>query len=134
MARAVLEGISFNLRMLEETLTEKTVYPKIIKVTGGFSQSELWLQILADIFELPIMVQKDHEAGCFAAQIMAQKALGMIDSIEDVASGTDGNSLYKPQPENFKYYRALYPLFKKFNKRVCEKAMPIIAKYQQEFS
>ncbi|WP_276419466.1 hypothetical protein, partial [Lactococcus petauri] len=42
------------------------------------------LQILADIFELPITVQKDHEAGCFAAQIMAQKALGMIDSIEDV--------------------------------------------------
>ena len=58
MARAVLEGISFNLRMLEETLTENSACPTSIKVTGGFSQSELWLQILADIFELPITVQK----------------------------------------------------------------------------
>lgn len=132
MARAVLEGISFNLRMLEETLTENSACPTSIKVTGGFSQSELWLQILADIFELPITVQKDHEAGCFAAQIMAQKALGRIDSIEGVASGTI-ETVYKPQPENFKYYRALYPLFKNLTEEFA-KSYAEIAKYQQEFS
>ena len=90
------------------------------------------MQILADIFELPITVQKDHEAGCFAAQIMAQKALGRIDSIEDVASGTM-EIVYKPQPENFKYYRALYPLFKNLTQEFA-KSYAEIAKYQQEFS
>ncbi len=132
MARAVLEGISFNLRMLEETLTENSDFPSRIKVTGGFSQSELWLQILADILELPITVQKEHEAGCFAAQIMARKTLGLIDNIEDITSGMM-EITYKPQPENFKYYRALYPLFKNLTQEFA-RSYAEIAKYQKEFS
>lgn len=132
MSRAVLEGISFNLRMLEETLTENLDFITRIKVTGGFSQSELWLQILADIFELPITVQKDHEAGCFAACIMAQKALGIIDNI-DTVTGEMSEITYKPNSENFKYYRALYPLFKNLTEQFT-KGYSEISKYQQEFA
>ena len=84
MARSVLEGIIFNLQMVAQSVTEVTGPIRQIQATGGFTSSNLWLQILADIFEQDIFVPEIHEAGCLAAVVMAKKALGLIDQLEEV--------------------------------------------------
>ncbi|HEY0222461.1 MAG TPA: FGGY family carbohydrate kinase [Lactovum miscens] len=78
LARAILEGIVFNLSEVAEGLGEINE----IFATGGFTQSELWLQILSDIFDKPIKISQSSEAGCLAAVIMAEKALGLTSKLE----------------------------------------------------
>lgn len=76
MARAVIEGITYNIHAIAYALEEVVGEIKSIQATGGFVNSELWLQILADIFEMPIHIPESQEAGCLGAIILSQKALG----------------------------------------------------------
>lgn len=84
MARSVLEGVIFNIYMVALSLVEVVGDLNMIQATGGFTSSGLWTQILADIFEQPINVPESREAGCLAAVIMAEKALGLIDDISEI--------------------------------------------------
>jgi gluconokinase len=111
MARAVLEGVMFNLYMVALSLIEVVGPLNQVQATGGFTSSELWTQILADISEQPINVTESREAGCLAAVVMAQKALGLIDSLEIIETMVGGNKTYTPEAGNFDYYRELVPIY-----------------------
>jgi xylulokinase len=54
MTRAVLEGVSFGLRDSLELIRAMRIPIRQIRVVGGGARSQLWRQILADVFEQPI--------------------------------------------------------------------------------
>ena len=56
MARAVLEGVAFNLRLILDCLRAQVSGIDAMRFIGGGSRSALWRQILADVFALPIHV------------------------------------------------------------------------------
>lgn len=105
MTRAVIEGISYNLDVILHALSEVVGEVGSIQATGGFTQSNLWPQILSDIFELPIHISQQQEAGCLAAVILAQKALGIISEIDSIADPVTSETVYWPMPEHFPIYR-----------------------------
>lgn len=111
MARSVLEGIVFNLYTVALSLVEVVGDLNMIQATGGFTSSKLWTQIMADIFEQPINVSESREAGCLAAVVMAEKALGMIDDLGEINTMIGNNQTYLPNPENVARYRELSPIF-----------------------
>ncbi|NSL26493.1 gluconokinase [Lactococcus petauri] len=131
MARAVLEGVMFNLYMVALSLIEMTGDLKQIQATGGFVSSELWTQILADIFEQPINVPESKEAGCLAAVVMAEKSLGLIDDLDVVEQMIGSNATYKPNSKNFKAYRELSIIFVQLA-RSFEESYKAIADYQRK--
>lgn len=111
MTRAVLEGIIYNLHAIAQALEEVVGELKLIQATGGFTNSELWLQILADIFDMPIHIPESQEAGCLAAVILAQKALGVISDIDDVSQQVTTQAVYAPVTEHLSTYRELETLY-----------------------
>lgn len=111
MARSVLEGVMFNLYMVALSLIEVTGELNQIQSTGGFTSSELWIQILSDIFEQPINVPESREAGCLAAVVMAEKALGIVDSLSVIDDMVGSSHSYQPDGQNFDIYRELTPIF-----------------------
>ncbi|MGM9886713.1 MAG: FGGY-family carbohydrate kinase, partial [Lactococcus sp.] len=111
MARSVLEGVMFNLYMVALSLIEVTGELNQIQATGGFTSSELWIQILSDIFEQPINVPESREAGCLAAVVMAEKALGIVDSLSVIDDMVGSSHSYQPDGQNFDIYRELTPIF-----------------------
>ena len=111
MARAVLEGILYNIHAIAVALEEVVGELKLIQATGGFTNSEIWLQILADIFEKPIHIPDSQEAGCLAAVILSQKALGVIPDIDEVGKKVTTDAVYTPLPEHFSTYRELEALY-----------------------
>lgn len=131
MARAVLEGVMFNLYMVALSLIEVTGDLRQIQATGGFVSSELWTQILADIFEQPVNVPESREAGCLAAVVMAEKALGLIDDLGVVEQMIGSNATYEPNRENFTSYRELSILFVQLA-RSFEESYKAIADYQRK--
>lgn len=132
MVRAILEGVMFNLYMVALSLIEVTGEINMIQATGGFTSSELWTQILANIFEQPINVPESREAGCLAAVIMAEKALGMIDDLEVVEHMVGSHQTYQPQPEHFEIYRELMPLFIQISRQFSAE-YEAISKIQRQF-
>lgn len=111
MARAVLEGVMYNLYMVSISLREVAGELKQIQATGGFTSSELWTQMLSNVFEQPINVPASSEAGCLAAIVMAQKALGLVDSLDVIQDMVGSNKTYLPNPEDFANYRELLPIY-----------------------
>lgn len=71
----MLEGISYNIHAIAVALEEVVGELKHIQATGGFTNSEIWLQILADIFDMPIHIPDSQEVGLFSCRNSIAKAL-----------------------------------------------------------
>ena len=56
MARAVLEGVAFNLKMILDAFLEQRAAIQAMRLIGGGARSALWRQILADVYGLPILM------------------------------------------------------------------------------
>ena len=111
MTRAVLEGISYNIHAIAVALEEVVGELKHIQATGGFTNSEICLQILADIFDMPIHIPDSQEAGCLAAVILSQKALGVMASFDEVTQLVTTRAVYTPLTEHLSTYRELEALY-----------------------
>ncbi|WP_312682722.1 gluconokinase [Lactococcus taiwanensis] len=132
MTRSVLEGVVFNLYMVALSLIEVVGNLNMIQATGGFTSSELWTQILADIFEQPINVPESREAGCLGAVIMAEKALGIVDNLEVIEERVGTNRSYEPQVEHFEIYRELAPIFIRLSRALTAEYQNI-SNFQRRF-
>ena len=67
IARAMLEGVIFALRQVSESLHPASE----IRVTGGLSRSPVWLQMLADGLNQPVLAMAEGEAGALGAAQLA---------------------------------------------------------------
>ena len=76
MLRAVLEGINLNLYAVYTAISEVIeADAKEILVTGGFTQSNTWLQMIADIFGVTFAVTNVSENACFGAVLLGLLAM-----------------------------------------------------------
>ncbi len=71
LARAVLEGTVFNLGYGWARLRSLGLQPTQIRATGGGAKNRLWLQIVADIFQTPVVTLEEEEAGAYGAALQA---------------------------------------------------------------
>ncbi|RFU62463.1 gluconokinase [Peribacillus glennii] len=131
MIRAALEGVIYNLYTVFLALTECMEGPVTrIQATGGFARSDVWRQMMSDIFESEVAVPESYESSCLGACILGLYATGKIESFE-VASEMIG-STYKhtPNESSVKEYRELLPIFIDLS-RVLEADYRRIANYQR---
>jgi xylulokinase len=116
MARAVMEGVAFAFADCLVALRGAGTHVERATAVGGGSRSRAWLQIIADVLDLPIDIPAE---GDFGAGLGAAR-LGLI-----AAEGADPIAVCKPptvqesiKPNKaavdeyrgaFERYRALYP-------------------------
>ncbi|MDH7463476.1 gluconokinase [Chitinophagaceae bacterium 26-R-25] len=82
--RAVAEGICFAFAQLVKILEENFGPISRIYASGGFIQSGVWVQMLANILQKKINVNTAADASAFGAVCMAMLATKTINNIEDV--------------------------------------------------
>jgi len=82
MTRAILEGVSFGLKDSLDILRLMDVPIEEIRVIGGGSNSNLWLQILASVFDAPVSKINTEHGGALGAAILASVGFGAYDSVE----------------------------------------------------
>ncbi len=111
MARAVLEGVALNLRLILDTLRAQTPGIDAIRLIGGGSKSPLWRQILADCFGLPIYcLALTSEATSWGAAVAGGVGVGLFDwSL--AAQRAQVVETVLPQTANGAVYNELAPLF-----------------------
>jgi xylulokinase len=106
LARAVLEGVAFGLRDSLDLLSELDAAISVARVSGGGARSELWLQIVASVLELPLERVAVDEGAAFGAAILAGVAGGVW---ADVHAGVEATvrvrGTVEPVPEWVAVYR-----------------------------
>lgn len=84
MARAVMEGVGFNLKMILDIL-QGTLPLRQLTVIGGGAESPVWMQILADIWQQSLrLVTSPREATSMGAAVCAGVAIGMYPDFSAV--------------------------------------------------
>ncbi|MBN1834452.1 MAG: xylulokinase [Spirochaetales bacterium] len=114
LVRAVLEGVAFNMKLIEEAFEEQGVSPAEIRMIGGGARSRLWRGIFADIMEKPIAkLNFIEEATAVGAAIAGGVGVGMFSSIGDAGRIVKVVERTEANPECFPAYRKGYRIFQK---------------------
>jgi xylulokinase len=117
IAKAILEGLTYELRLNLDLLKAGGVKIDVLRAIGGGAKSKLWLQLKADITGIPVVTPKITEAAGFGAALLAGVGAGVFPSVAEAASRflqlTDE---YRPDParhaaytRQFELYRQVYP-------------------------
>ena len=112
VARAVLEGICFEMRDILEAQKAAGIEVTSIRLTGGAAKSPMWCQMLADIFQKPIELLHTSETGCLGAALYAGIGIGLYKSPEDaVERAVQVTKRYEPNPDNAAAYDKAFERF-----------------------
>ncbi|MBI4406232.1 MAG: glycerol kinase GlpK [Deltaproteobacteria bacterium] len=98
IARAVLEGIAFQVRELLVAMTKdygKKLSP--IKVDGGASANNLLMQFQADILNTEIVRSKIMETTALGSGLQAGLAIGMWKSFDEIRKKWKSAEAFRPQ-------------------------------------
>ncbi len=112
LARAVLEGVAYNSRWLLEGVdkfTKRRLDP--VRIIGGGAQSDLWCQIVADVFGRTIeRVAEPLHAGLRGAAVFAAMGLRLVRP-DEVRSLIPVDATFRPDPANRDVYDRLFAEF-----------------------
>ena len=113
MARAVLEGVAYELNMIVAAMESVLGRPfESLRITGGGAKSGLWTQILADVFGRPVDLLKVPECTTLGAAILGAVGAGVFASIEEaVGSMVHFDKSLEPDKRNHGMYADLFDCF-----------------------
>jgi len=112
MARAVMEGICYEMYDIIRAEIEAGVDIDAIRLSGGASKSPVWLQMMADIFGRPIQKLSTGETGCLGAALYAGVGIGAYGDCADAArKAVHITETCEPNPDNRAAYDGAYRKF-----------------------
>ena len=125
LAQGVLEGLCYDLKAHVEGFRSAGIPIERLKIVGGGSSSDAWLQLKANVTGLELARSDVHEASAMGAAALCGKAVGVIDNPYR-ASGRMGlkETRFVPEPgavrrfgERFKEYSTLNERISVFEQR-----------------
>jgi gluconokinase len=113
MVRASMEGVIYCLYAISQPLFEKTLIKNIF-ATGGFARNECWLQILADVFNLPVLLSETIENSAWGAAKFGMESLGIPVSTDSAINKTyyPDSKVHSVYMNGFQKFQHLYELLK----------------------
>ncbi|MFD2247175.1 gluconokinase [Pontibacter ruber] len=109
--RALMEGVIFTIYHVGRALEQTNGPVACLYANGGFSRSEVWVQMLADVFNKEVHLTESPEGSAFGAALLGMHALGILEKLEDAGSMIRVKKTYKPDPELHQLYMQSYTLF-----------------------
>ena len=113
MARAVLEGVGFNLKAILDIFNEDSPVENVTMIGAGV-KGDVWLQILADIWQRPLLVPRYlEEATSMGAAICGGVGVGIYDDFSVAEEMNMPVRCIEPDAGNAGVYDELYKVFTK---------------------
>ncbi len=83
--RAIIEGICFGTENILRTMRGQDFEPRLNVVSGGPAKSELWMQMHADVSNVPIAFTKVSEGPVLGSAMLAAVGAGIYPDIQSAA-------------------------------------------------
>ena len=111
--RACMEGVVYEMRLNYEALSGSGIRFTRLNTTGGGAKSKLWMQMKADVLNLPITALKTVDAGTVGSAMLTGIAVGLFADLNDAASHmVQERETYYPREEMHKKYMVIYERYK----------------------
>lgn len=106
MVRAVLEGVAFNLAVCIDAFRASGTTIDRIDAVGGGAASDAWLQIMADVWGVPVRRRSVvEEANSLGAAIVGAVGLGLVDSFAAARDLSEVTAEFTPEAGRHDDYR-----------------------------
>lgn len=115
--KALMEGTAYEIKVNTELLKDFGIEPKMLVATGGGANSDVWLQIKADVLGVPVTALDAGEIGAAGTAYLAGLAIGAYD--KDMRL-TSERCVFRPDEERHKIYCRNYEKYKKIYGAVRE--------------
>lgn len=114
MTRAVMEGVVFNLRQCAEVCAKLGFTANTYLASGGAARSDIWTQIMADVFNKPVKRVIGEEQACLGAALTAGVGIGYWNSIPEAADAVVRyqDRVVEPIPQNVPVYDEYYEIYR----------------------
>lgn len=114
LLRSVYEGVVFSHLMHVRRLLRNHVVPSSISLTGGVTNSPVWVQMFADILQIPVDVIQEKECGAQGAAIAASIAAGIYLNFEEaIRNMVHIDHTVQPRREMRDVYKKKYEAYQK---------------------
>lgn len=139
--RSIMEAVCFGTKAAIDALNEAGHGAREIKIAGGATRSDLWLQMHADVTGLPVVVTHYDNAPLLGSALLAGVGAGLFDSDDSNNNDDDIHTKYQsilkkvrrgiqsmvriskriePNPEAVKFYEKIYLQYRMATKAVKE--------------
>ena len=116
--RALLEGSALTLQQILSAIEELYDPVDVVYANGGFVQSPLWVQIMADVLNKPIVISPVAEGSAIGAALLAMCASGNQMPARDFEASIRDQTRFDPNPEKHDTYRKAAKVFSELYDRV----------------
>ncbi len=107
IVRATLESIAFSTRaVLDAAHAETGLMVDELRVDGGMTGNDVFIQILADLVGVPVLRSSDHDATARGVGAAALAEAGLIEAPEQLAASTERVEPVLPEADRAERHRA----------------------------
>jgi xylulokinase len=123
LAKAFLEGLTFDLRVNLDLLRSAGVAISELHAVGGGAKSAAWLRLKADVCGVSLRVPRVTEAACLGAAVLAGAAAGEFASVHEGLERmlSFREPAVRPDPARaeafdakYRRYLSIYPMLREF--------------------
>jgi xylulokinase len=112
LVRSVMEGVALACYDAYQVLAELGAQPECIAMAGGGARSQLWQQVVADVFGLTVQRLEVGEHAAMGAVLLAGAGIGLFDPGSTARAWATYAPLVEPDARRHAFYQALLPLFR----------------------
>ena len=116
--RAILEAVCYGFAHHLELLREAGRPIRRVVAADGGSRSALWMQIAADVINLPVQVVAGEAASALGAAYVAAMGAGMFTDWSDITRFISQGPIYYPQSAVVPRYRKGFTLYRELYMRL----------------
>jgi len=114
--RAIIEGISMALFSIARAMEDSGLSIEKIHASGGFTQSRIWIQILADIFGKEFYLLNSEDASALGAAYLALKKFDLIKTYSELTPLS--TTPISPNLNNHRVYQQMFRLYDRLYKKL----------------
>lgn len=120
MVRAVMEGVTYNLGMIVDIFRNHVPLEEMT-IIGGGAKSPLWLQMMADIYNVEVHRPNYlEEATSMGAAVVGGVGAGMFDDFDVIDRFITIEETYRPNSDTQKAYARMKPVFDQTYHALCD--------------
>lgn len=111
--RGCMEGVVYEMYLNMQALNGSGIRFTRIHATGGGAHSTEWMQMKADVLNIPMVALKTVDAGTVGSAMLTGIAIGLFKDLEDAAAHmVEETVTYVPRPDMHEKYRMIYEKYK----------------------